>query len=144
MGIKGCVVDEWIARLKLEGSHLLDSRIKLLANFEVIQSQMQGVKTSLSQEIEDIERRATLWSKMEDFRIDILMENKVIPTRDKYIQILSLLYHKKETIKSMIMELDREKKEGDDEIDLISTRIADIPCYLYDDNQNLVTSDTII
>lgn len=41
----------------------------------------------------------------------------------------------------MIAELDRERKEGDDEIDLISTTIADIPCYLYDDNQNLVTSD---
>lgn len=144
MGVKGRVVDEWIAHLKLEGSHLLDSTIKLLTNFEVVQSQMQGVKTSLSQEVEDIEKSVTLWGKMEDFRIDILVENKVIPTREKYIQILSLLSHKKETIRSMIMELDQEKKEGDDEIDLISARIAEIPYYLYDDNQNLVTGDAII
>ncbi|XP_059066362.1 uncharacterized protein LOC131857677 [Cryptomeria japonica] len=111
---------------------------------KVVQSQMQGVKTSLSQEVEDIGKSVTLWGKMEDFRIDILVENKVIPTREKYIQILSLLSHKKETIRSMIMELDREKKEGDDEIDLVSARVAEIPCYLYDDNQNLVTSDAFI
>lgn len=59
---------------------------------------------------------------MEDFRIDVLVENKIIPTREKYIHILSLLSHKKEIISSMIMEMDREKKEGDDEIDLISAR----------------------
>lgn len=134
MGVKGRVVDEWIAQLKSERSHILSSTIRLLADFEVIQSQMQSIKTSLSQEIEDIERSATLWSKMEDFRIDILMANKLVPTREKYIQILSVLSHKKETIRLMIAELDRERKEGDDEINLISPRITDIPCYLYDDN----------
>lgn len=43
----------------------------------------------------------------------------------------------------MIAELDRERKEGVDEIDLISARIADLPWYMYVDNQNLVTSETI-
>lgn len=85
MGIKGQVVDEWITLLKSVGSHLPDSTIKLLTNFEIIQSQMQGVKTSLSQEVKDIEKSVTLWGKMEDFRIDVLVENKVIPKREKYI-----------------------------------------------------------
>lgn len=80
---------------------------------------------------------------MEDFRIDILAENKVIPTREKYIQILSLLSHKQETIRLMIVELDREKKDVEDKIDLIFAKVADLPCYLYDGNQNLVTSEAI-
>lgn len=54
-------MDEWISRLKSEGSHLLDSTIKLLTNFEIIQSQMQGVKNSLSQEVKDTEKGVTLW-----------------------------------------------------------------------------------
>lgn len=80
---------------------------------------------------------------MEDLRVDVLIENKVIPSREKYIQILSLLSHKQETIRLMIAELDREKKEVDDEIDLIFAKIFDLPFYLYDDNQNLVTSKAI-
>lgn len=74
-------------------------------------------------------KSTTLWSKMEDFRIDVLVENKVIPTREKYIQILSLLSHKQETIKLMIAELERDKKEGDDEVDLIFAKVGDLPCY---------------
>lgn len=84
-----------------------------------------------------------LWRKMEDFRIDVLVENKVIPTREKHIQILSLLSHKHETMKLMTADLDREKKEGDDEVDFIFAKAGDLPCYLYDGDQNLVTAEVV-
>lgn len=80
VGIKGQVVDEWIDRLKSKGSLLLDSMVKLSMDFEIVQSQMQGTKTTLTKEMEGIEKIIALWSKMEDFRIDVLVENKVITT----------------------------------------------------------------
>lgn len=144
IGIKGRVMDEWIDRLKSEGSHLLDSIVKLLMDLGFIQSQMQGIKTTLSHEMEDIGKDMTQWTKMEDFRIYFLIEKKVISTREKYIQTLSLLSHKNEVIRSIISQFDQEKKECDDEIDLISARVADLPCYLYDDVQKLVSSESIL
>lgn len=82
---------------------------------------------------------------MEDFNIDFPVENKVLEIRGKYVQVLSLLAHRNELIKHMVTYLEGEIKGCDIDIDQILVRIADIPCFVYyKDNQQLVTSDTII
>lgn len=64
VGVKGRMVNEWIDRLRSKSSHIFHSMIKLLYGFEIVQSQMQGVKNSLSQGVEDIEKSITLWAKI--------------------------------------------------------------------------------
>lgn len=145
VGVKGQVVDQWIERLKFEGSLLLDSTIKLLKDFEIMQSKIQGIKTTFTKEIDENERNMQMWRKMEDFDIDFLVEIKVLETRGKYVEVLSLIAHRNELIKHMVTSLEGEIKSCDNDIDQILARIVHIPCFIYGkDNQKLVTSDTII
>lgn len=94
-----------------------------------MQSQIQGIKTTFTQEIDENERNMQIWRKMEDVDIDFFVENKVLETREKYVRVLSLLAHRNELIEHMVIDLKSDINSCDNEIDQILARIVDIPCF---------------
>lgn len=87
-----------------------------------------------SNELEAHEKDFDSWLKLEDFQLDILVDNGVIPLRDMYIEQREILKHQMSLIEVLIKDLRKIHKECNDKQQDIIEKISTLPCTFLDKN----------
>lgn len=72
------------------------------------------------------------WSKLNDFSLDILVDNDVIPYKKMYVQYKELLKHHTEVIEQLIEDLEEEKGLGEKTVKKITDKDDELPYDLLD------------
>lgn len=94
-GSKGIFVSVGIDRLVTQGTHLLKSSIELLDDMNDVKSELDQTFDMLSQDLKLIENYLNAWMRLKYFKLEVLVENRVIPTRKKYIEYREAMKHRK-------------------------------------------------
>lgn len=79
-------IGKWMDRMLGQGIHLLSSIITLINNLESVNSEVDKTPDLLSQELETREMNSNAWLKLEDFDLQILLDNEVLPTQNMDIE----------------------------------------------------------
>lgn len=78
----GRIVGEWMDRLVIQRTRLLCSVVTLVNNLEEVKIEIDKTLNLFSNELEAHEKDFNSWLKLEDFQLDILVDNEVIPSRE--------------------------------------------------------------
>lgn len=77
---------EWMDIMLSQEAHLLCSAVTLIINLEGVESEVDKTLDLLSQELETQDKYFYSWLKLEDFKLVVLIDNGVLPSRYMHIE----------------------------------------------------------
>lgn len=131
-------------RLFSQGTHLLCLAVTIVNNLEEIKVEIHKTLNLFSIELEMNGNDFDSWLNLEDFQLDVLVDNGVIPSRDIYIKQWEILEHKMNTLEVLIKDLRKAQKECNDKGKEIIEKISSLPCIFLDENQKPLHEGVII
>lgn len=83
----------------------MKSSIELFNHMNDVKTELNQALDMLSQNLQLVEKDLDAWMKLKDFKIEVLVENGVIPTRKVYIEYWEAMKHKREVLNELINDL---------------------------------------
>lgn len=111
---RGRTIGEWMDRLLSQGAHLLCSTITLISGLEEVKVEIENNLNLFSSKLEAHEKDFDSWLKLEDFQLDVLVDNGVIPSRGMHIEKREIIEYQMNTLEMLIKDLRKVQNKCND------------------------------
>lgn len=106
----GSSIGEWMDRLLSQETHLIGFVVTLVNNLEGVRSKVDKTLDLFSQELDTYEKEFDSWLKLQDFQLDVLVDNGVLPSKDIYIEQRAILDHQMNMLEVLIKDMRKAHK----------------------------------
>lgn len=99
-------LESWVDQLHNLCAQVLKEVFQMMVKFKTIEEQLNQVSDTFIRNLEKVEDNLTIWLKIPQQKLSVLLERQVIPSRVVYLEYQELLEKKALVLKSLIEYID--------------------------------------